>query len=482
MNHKYLKRILLLFIVISGVCSLQAQSLESARSLYNQGKYEEARDIFAKQIKNYRYNASVNHWYGVSLYKTGFNTEAEKYLKVASSRKIQESFRYLGEIQALDYRYDEAIENFELYKEMLEKGNKPTEWVDSCIAKARVGERLFKGVELVQIIDSIVVDKATFLENYILSAESGRVVDSQTFDHTAHLANTSIFQTQRGEKLIYGMPSSANGQELVSQTQLIDGSWDTPTPLSESINTPANESYPYMLSDGVTLYFASDGEESMGGYDIFVTRLNLNTGKYLTPENVGMPFNSPYNDYMLAIDETLNVGWFATDRYQPEGKVVIYLFIPNKETVIYKGEDAEVAKRLARIDAIKETWRADNYDSLIERIYHTLSTAATQAESKKKSEDAFTFVVNDLTTYNHLSDFTSEEAKNLYIKASEAEKRIEELEQQLEQLRNSYHSAPDAKSKNEIIALERQLLSLYGSPNTYYKGARRAEAMQIKRN
>ena len=36
----------------------------------------------------------------------------------------------------------------------------------------------------------------------------------------------------------------------------------------------------------------------MGGYDIFVTRYNSDTDNYLNPENVGMPFNSPFNDYM----------------------------------------------------------------------------------------------------------------------------------------------------------------------------------------
>ena len=49
------------------------------------------------------------------------------------------------------------------------------------------------------------------------------------------------------------------------------------------------------MADGVTIYYASDGE-GLGGYDIFVTRYNTNTDTYLVPENVGMPFNSPYND------------------------------------------------------------------------------------------------------------------------------------------------------------------------------------------
>lgn len=99
--------------------------------------------------------------------------------------------------------------------------------------------------------------------------------------------------------------------------------------LPGSINDSINANYPYVLTDGATIYYAADGENSIGGYDIFVTRYNTNTNTYLTPENVGMPFNSPYNDYMFAIDEFNNLGWFASDRYQPEGKVCIYVFIPN---------------------------------------------------------------------------------------------------------------------------------------------------------
>lgn len=124
-----------------------------------------------------------------------------------------------------------------------------------------------------------------------------------------------------------------------------------------------------MLSDGTTLYFASSGEESLGGYDIFVTRLNLNTGNYLVPENMGMPFNSIYNDYMLAIDELNNVGWFVSDRFQEEDKLIVYLFIPNTEKKIYRGGDEARARSLARISAIKDSWiKGSCYKPILEKI------------------------------------------------------------------------------------------------------------------
>ena len=94
--------------------------------------------------------------------------------------------------------------------------------------------------------------------------------------------------------------------------------WTDETPVS-GLDTDGDLRYPFLQNDGVTIYYAASGSESMGGLDIFVSRYNTATGKYLKPENIGMPFNSEANDYLYVIDEDNNLGWFATDqRAQPE--------------------------------------------------------------------------------------------------------------------------------------------------------------------
>ena len=144
---------------------------------------------------------------------------------------------------------------------------------------------------------------------------------------------------------------------ILSRNKLLD-KWSDGSLLPGSINEAMNADYPYVLTDGITIYYASDGPGSMGGYDIFVTRYNTNTDSYLMPENVGMPFNSPYNDYMYVIDEFNDLGWFASDRYQPEGKVCIYVFIPNssKQVYNYEGMDPDKMISLAQLHSIKDTW------------------------------------------------------------------------------------------------------------------------------
>ena len=80
-------------------------------------------------------------------------------------------------------------------------------------------------------------------------------------------------------------------QQLYTSDKLGD-EWSQPL-LLEGINEGISEAaYPFMLTDGTTFYFAGKGDESIGGYDIFMTRYNSQTGRFLNPENIGMPFNS----------------------------------------------------------------------------------------------------------------------------------------------------------------------------------------------
>lgn len=119
-----------------------------------------------------------------------------------------------------------------------------------------------------------------------------------------------------------------------------------------------NADYPYVLTDGITIYYASDGPGSMGGYDIFVTRYNTNTDSYLMPENVGMPFNSPYNDYMYVIDEFNDLGWVCL-RPLPARRQSVYLCIHSQliqASVQLRRVDPDKMISLAQLHSIKDTW------------------------------------------------------------------------------------------------------------------------------
>lgn len=455
------------------ICSaVTGQNLEQAKNLCKAGEYAQARPMFEALVKKTPNNASLNHWYGVCLYETGEYEPAEKYLKAAASRKVQESYLYLGRLYDYQYRFGEALDCYGKYREGLEKDRQDTGDLDKKMARSKMGEQMVRRVEEVQIIDSLIVDKAGFLKHYKLSPESGRLSDYNDFFSTRTKNASTVYQNQKGDNIVYAARTAGNGYDLMSRSRLVDGGWGEPLPLTGNVNTGDDQNYPFLLSDGLTLYYAATGDASLGGYDIFVTRLNLNTGNFLTPENLGMPFNSPYNDYMMAIDELNNVGWFASDRYQPEDKVIIYVFIPNVEKEVYQGGDEAVARSLGRIASIKQTWKENNrYAQLLQQIYHM-----TDAEEHAPKAD-FTFVVNNQIVYTSLADFENKEARDLYIKAGECRKQIAETETRLAELRKQYAGTKGDRSAlaREIGQLETSLLALYGQPEELDNRSRTAE-------
>ena len=50
---------------------------------------------------------------------------------------------------------------------------------------------------------------------------------------------------------------------------------------------------------------------------------------------------------MYAIDDYNNLGWFASDRYQPEGKVCVYVFVPNESKTTYDYDVMDAGKMIS---------------------------------------------------------------------------------------------------------------------------------------
>jgi outer membrane protein OmpA-like peptidoglycan-associated protein len=110
-----------------------------------------------------------------------------------------------------------------------------------------------------------------------------------------------------------------------------------------SINTLGNERFPTAYND--TLFFSSDFFLGLGGLDIFKTYLRSDNS-WSTPENVGIPFNSSYDDFGLIIspfvkDYVAMEGYFSSDR-AGAGKDDIYYFVKRSEQKVKTEKEPEV--------------------------------------------------------------------------------------------------------------------------------------------
>ena len=99
--------------------------------------------------------------------------------------------------------------------------------------------------------------------------------------------------------------------------------WSAPLPLSEPVNTKAQEYYPSVASNG-TLYFSSSREGGKGRNDIYRSRWV--DGKYDAPENLGDAINSQYpeGDPYIAPDESYLV-FVSYGRPEGQGDGDLYL-------------------------------------------------------------------------------------------------------------------------------------------------------------
>jgi tetratricopeptide (TPR) repeat protein len=454
------KRYLLFFLFCLLFISVSAQTLTVAKALYGKGQYEKAKPTFKKLVKAQPGNGNYNFWYGVCCLKTQDPKEAVKHLETAVKRRIPSGQLYLAQAYNDLYQFENAIKCYEDYINELSKRKKPTEEAEALLKKAKTNFRMLKGIEKVCIIDSFVVDKQHFLNAYKISSESGKLFMYNTFFQTDKEAKATVYKTELGNKIYYS-EIQANGKYNIFGSNKIQDEWSKGEALSGNFDQAGNSNYPYVLTDGITLYYAADGENSMGGYDIFVTRYNTESNSYLTPENIGMPFNSPYNDYMYVIDEFNNLGWFASDRYQPAGKVCIYVFVPNQTKQVYNYESMDPARviHLAQIHSVKETWYDKN---LVADAKVRLQTAFSEKPQIERSYD-FEFVIDDQKTYHQLSDFKSAKAKGLFVQYRQSEKDLKQQQHKLRGLRAQYARMNDEKEKAKlapaILDLEARVLN-----------------------
>ena len=329
------------------------------------------------------------------------------------------------------------------------------------------------------IIDSIVVDKNQALAQIRLSSETGRLMSSEQLFQQA--SQSPLFLNEMGNKAFFSQPDDSLRQQLFTSDKIGD-EWSAPVPL-KGISEGLNEtSYPFMMADGFTFYFAGKGEESIGGYDIFMTRYDARSGQFLKPENIGMPFNSEANDYLYTIDEFTNIGYFVSDRRQPEGKVCVYIFIPTETRSTYDASQfsEDQIRSYADILRIADTWgKGSERQAALARL-KSLATqsAATKNIYLQSSSINTKIVISDALTYSSARDFRSSEAAALYGQLIKVRQQFADLNYQLEKSRDYYNKADSSERqtlRQEILNGENETSRLINAIHELEKQIRQKE-------
>lgn len=418
-----------------------AQTPTQVQQLFDKRDYLVAKQQLQQLLQRAAGNARYNYMYGVACVETGSYAEAIPYLRKANPKRLPEVYPYLAKALQSAYYFDEAVTTWEEYIAWLQRKKQDTQTADTALEKAKQGQRMMRSVQQVMVIDSAVVEKSRLFHALRYGEEIG------TMDWTTSALQSTYYEDAWQQKRIIAQPTTTKNIGLFTTTLQFD-TWEEPSPISSLNKEGTDTNYPFLLTDGITLYFASNSAEGIGGYDLYVTRYDTESGTYLRPENLGFPFNSPYNDYLYIVDEYAGIGWLVSDRHQPTDKVCIYtLALPkNRETYDYDSKPIEEMAMLAQLSSIVQT-QTDK--ELLKR-----TQALLPATSRKESvEESYTFVINDKIVRRHPREFLSVEARNVALACRMKERSYETIHEELERLREKYHRG-ERNLARRILKLE----------------------------
>lgn len=333
----------------------------------------------------------------------------------------------------------------------------PTEEELRQEAAERRYEEMLDNTRSITVIDSLVTDKDAFLSQLRLTSDVGRFSDPQRLfsanedlPATGHVAFVNALSSA-----VYYTQADTSGNYRLFAAFRNGSTWTPPAPL-EGIEPYPYADYPFVQADGATLYFAAESEDGLGGLDLYVTRFNRETQQYVRPENMGFPFNSTANDYLLATDETSGVALLVTDRRQPDDKVCLY-WLSLKD--VFEGAPYNPPADV------------DDPDSLLRAYAEISSVAATQTDAKSidrirrqwknalefDATDAthgMRFIINDHRVYTSLSQFKNADARKAAEQWMEAMEQKKAVESELAMLRRNYATTRSEKSRKRISNLE----------------------------
>lgn len=355
----------------------------------------------------------------------------------------------------MNYDFEQAYELYEKYAKSLKKTPNAhgKELLDQYMRQLEIAENSLDNVQKIEIIDRIDVPAADFFKYIKLPSSGGRLLGpDEAILKNRHNLSDFAYSSEAGDIMMWS-ENNADDQEVIMECdRLMDGSWDKPVNVGSVLNEGGNVRNPFLLTDGLTLYFSGDGEGSMGGYDLFIASKDPVSGQFRQPMGLGYPFNSPFNEYMMAIDEENGIGWWVTDRNRLDDQVSIYIFKTNDVRKNYIADDEEDIVSLARIDDITVTQNPEvDYTQIMKGIDKRFR------DNQRNTEADFVFYLPRKVA-RKLSDFNSTAAKRNMQQYLQALQEHTTLENQLSELRRRYHQTD--KKKGSATALKNQILEL----------------------
>jgi WD40-like Beta Propeller Repeat len=310
------------------------QQLEKdANTYFNSGEYLKAFPLFSQLVSLYPNHPDYNYKFGAcSIFSDPDKTKAVSFINKSIRENVSDplAWYYLGRAYHLNYQFKDAIKAYETYiskadPKSIEKGDAERQ-VQACI----YGSKLLSNIKDVVVINKTEADKQNFFRYMDLVGIGGKILtvpDELKSKLDTKSTEPGVIHYPGNSSTIYFSSfgkDGANGKDIYKATILPDGKFSAPEKLKGDVNTKYDEDYCFMHSDGKTLYFASKGHNSMGGYDIFKCIYDPATDSFGAAVNLDFAINTPDDDIFYIADSLNQKAYFASGRTSDLNHLHVY--------------------------------------------------------------------------------------------------------------------------------------------------------------
>ena len=273
--------------------------------------------------------------------------------EVSAQRHIADSLVARGDSLRMTYRFDESLIAYNEAQTALQDS---TATAEDSIFRIEISDRLLLSENGRNMSEYVYTPKVVarhtfslddFFLYYALKDSTWRPVPKD-LDSLGGPYSRALYVPSGSETIYFSAPDQ-NGIRNIYTTSFKDSLWSVPALLNEDMTSAADEIYPMLSQDGKSLYFASKGLYGVGGFDIYVSKWDDESSDWTPPVNMGFPYSSPANDFLLFGSDDGRYLMFASDRDCPSDSVNVYVFEQESVPVRSAVTDPELLLNLSHL-------------------------------------------------------------------------------------------------------------------------------------
>lgn len=481
MNFKYFLILVITLFSLRGLAQNTPQ--EEAQQLFEEGKYTEALPAYKRLVTLFPKDPRYQYYAGVCMVQS--NTDLSKaltYLNASADKSVPRNvYFFLGKAYHYLYRFDDALVAYLKFQQFGDRVDKEKWQCDMHVAMSRNGKRLLERKVMLKVIKTETIGKDELFDYYNRLLKSGKFMekpDRQTIFDDSKSRTTWCFMPSfldKGQEIYQSLSGTLRrNRDLVTIKKLENNGWSKPESLGAAINTNYDEDYAYFNFAESSLYFASKGHNSMGGYDIFKSTYNPDTKTWSESVNLGFPINSPYDDFLFVPSDDQSVAWFASNRDTKGDKLNLYTIEFAKEyastgfttTVDYSDISHLTSSIVIAPEVKSQPVSKTNAPTAVK--YKPVSSSNTEVVVKPKVTNPYPSELMEKNEYNNVLN-----AALQYQLQSDSLSRIAEDVRQT--MQNSKSETDKARYKREIYLLEQRAKVSQQKADEFYDKARAYE-------